>query len=108
MINIIKPDQRNIRQCEFIDVIHMVAPEFQVHHVDEFVTTIQKGDLKAQVHYQLYELTRDDGTKCYYLLDNFGTVASMPSDNIGEVLEYLTQHNFEHCAWDCPQCPSDR
>lgn len=104
MITIINPNERNIRQNDFLDVLHMVAPEFKVHPMDEFMTTIQKGDLKAQVYYQLYELIRDDGTKCYYLRDNFGTIASMPSDNLSDVLEYLTQHAFKNVDWNCPQC----
>lgn len=82
MITIINPDERNIRQCEFIDVIRMVSPEFKARPMDEFVATIQKGDFKAQIHYQLYAVDRDDGTKFYYLMS----------------------HGFQYFDANAPQC----
>lgn len=104
MITIINPDERNIRQCEFIDVIRMIAPEFKVRPMDEFVATIQKGDFKAQIHYQLYAVDRDDGTKFYYLRDNFGTIASMPCESLPDVIEYLLSHGFQYFDSNAPQC----
>lgn len=94
MINIINPDQRNVRQSTFREVIQMVAPEFKVKHKAEFITLIEKDNLRAEVRYQLYEITRSDDSKCYYLLDNFGSIASMPSDSLEDVMDYLRLYHF--------------